>query len=91
MVSQIATRATLEDMKFRNSEWGPESHPELINEIRSFKTPPSHGDTLGVLIDATPKDGISRVFLEDKMFETWHYGRTVLIGDGKGVDYCVLA
>ncbi|GJJ70238.1 hypothetical protein EMPS_02587 [Entomortierella parvispora] len=81
VVSQIATRATLEDMKFRNSEWGPESHPELINEIRSFKTPPSYGDTLGALIDATPKEGISRVFLEDKLFQTWHFGRTVLIGD----------
>ncbi|KAI1293403.1 hypothetical protein EDD11_008426 [Mortierella claussenii] len=31
---------------------------------------------------ATPKDLISKVYVEEKMFETWYHGRTVLIGDG---------
>lgn len=81
IVSQIATKAKLEDMKFRNAEWGPESHPNMINEVRNFSSP--YGSHLGDLIDATPTESISRVFLEDKLFETWHHGRTVLIGDGK--------
>ncbi|KAF9170398.1 hypothetical protein BGX21_010220 [Mortierella sp. AD011] len=67
-----------EDEKFRNSEWGPESNEAMIKEVRDFRVPTG---TLGDLIDATPKDGISRVFLEDKLFETWNNGRVVLIGD----------
>jgi 2-polyprenyl-6-methoxyphenol hydroxylase-like FAD-dependent oxidoreductase len=36
---------------------------------------------LGDLIDATDPDSISQVFVEDKLYETWYHGRTVLIGD----------
>ncbi|KAG0042459.1 hypothetical protein BGZ83_000443 [Gryganskiella cystojenkinii] len=79
VISQIATKAKLDDMKFRNSEWDPETHPGMINEVRDFKTPV--GENLGDLIDSTPSEGISRVFLEDKLFETWTHDRTVLIGD----------
>ncbi|KAF9208122.1 hypothetical protein BGZ49_009746 [Haplosporangium sp. Z 27] len=65
---------------FKNSEWGPEANDSMISEIQDY---PSHfGGRIGDLIDETPKDMISRVFLEEKMFETWYYGRTVLIGDG---------
>lgn len=54
----------------------------MIQAVRDFRIPfGSH--TLGDLIDATPRETISRVFLEDKLFETWNQGRTVLIGDGK--------
>ncbi|KAF9282000.1 hypothetical protein BGZ68_006273 [Mortierella alpina] len=69
---------TSEDESFRNSEWTSDTNQGLVNEIRTFKTP--YGD-LGQLIDATDEDRISRVYLEDKLFETWHYNRTVLIGD----------
>lgn len=50
----------------------------MIEAVRNFKLP--YG-TIGDLIDNTPKDKISRVYLEDKLFETWTHGRTVLIGD----------
>ncbi|KAF9189429.1 hypothetical protein BGZ51_009605 [Haplosporangium sp. Z 767] len=62
-----------------NSEWGPESNAAMIKECRDFPSP--LGGTMGELIDATPEDMISKVFLEDKLFDTWHFGRTVLIGD----------
>ncbi|KAG0339065.1 hypothetical protein BG000_002914 [Podila horticola] len=75
---QLDTRAADEE-SFRSSEWGPEVNEALIREVSDFKT--VHGD-LGSLIAQTPKDKISRVFLEDKMFETWFTGRVVLIGDG---------
>lgn len=65
--------------KYRNAEWGPEANQELIDEARNFKTP--HG-SLGRLIEHTPKESISHVFLEDKLFEIWFHSRTVLIGDG---------
>ncbi|KAF9321730.1 hypothetical protein BGZ91_004479 [Linnemannia elongata] len=38
--------------------------------------------TLGDLYDQTPKEFISKVMLEEKVFMTWHYRRYVLLGDG---------
>jgi len=80
VVSQIATFEESEKIKFRNSEWGPESNPEFIELVKDFKVPGC--GILGNLINATPAANVSRVFLEDKLFETWNHGRTVLIGDG---------
>lgn len=53
----------------------------MIAEVKDFLIP--LGGTLGDLINATPSDIISRVYLEDKMFETWNHGRVALIGDGR--------
>ncbi|KAI8346519.1 hypothetical protein B0O80DRAFT_503426 [Mortierella sp. GBAus27b] len=79
MTMQLDTSKVSKEMMFKNSEWGPEANESMIKEIRNF---PSHfGGVIGDLIDATPKEMISRVFLEEKMFETWYHGRTVLIGD----------
>ncbi|KAF9154280.1 hypothetical protein BG015_001393 [Linnemannia schmuckeri] len=68
---------------FKNSEWGPEAVETMCDKVRSF--PIISGSerpwTLGDLIDNTPKELISKVMLEEKVFETWHYGRAVLIGD----------
>ncbi|KAG0034492.1 hypothetical protein BGZ81_004524 [Podila clonocystis] len=64
---------------FRNSYWGPESCNKMIADARDLRTP--YG-TMGDLIDVTPKDVISQVYLEDKLYGTWNHGRTVLIGDG---------
>ncbi|KAG0345362.1 hypothetical protein BG004_003777 [Podila humilis] len=74
---QLSPKAA-EDESFRNSEWGPESNESMIKDVYEFKTPVGK---LGEMIDHTPKERISRVFLEDKLFETWHHRRTVLIGD----------
>lgn len=72
--------ADIEDEQFRNSDWSREENMKMLDKIRDFKT--CYGP-LGVIIDATPKDRISKVHFEDMLFETWHHGRTVLIGDGK--------
>lgn len=78
-MKQLDSHAADEE-SFRNSEWTSEANEIMIRDAQEFKTP--HG-TIGSLIEQTPKDCISRVFLEDKLFETWHSGRIVLIGDGK--------
>ncbi|GJJ74506.1 hypothetical protein EMPS_06864 [Entomortierella parvispora] len=79
LVSQLATLEESEKVKFRNSEWGPDTSQEFLDQVRDFPVPGCK--TLGNLIDATPAENISRVYLEDKLFESWHYGRTVLLGD----------
>ncbi|KAG0029241.1 hypothetical protein BGZ81_003989 [Podila clonocystis] len=68
---------------FRNSEWGPEAAEAMCKQVRDFKIPGGKDGnlTMGDLIDKTPKHLISKVMLEEKVFDTWHGGRTVLLGD----------
>ncbi|KAK3844058.1 MAG: hypothetical protein J3R72DRAFT_98130 [Linnemannia gamsii] len=63
----------------QNSEWGADYNESMIKEVDEFRTP--LGATMGELIRATPQDQISRIFLEEKLFDTWYHGRVVLIGD----------
>ncbi|KAF9948642.1 hypothetical protein BGZ70_002138 [Mortierella alpina] len=63
----------------RNSEWGPEANEAMIQQFYDLPCP--FGGKMGDMIDATPKERISKVYLEEKLFETWYHGRTVLIGD----------
>lgn len=69
------------EQQFRNSEWGPESNEAMLSEFQDLPIP--WGGTMGDIFEATPKQLISKVFLEEKMFKTWYHGRTVLLGDGK--------
>ncbi|KAF9371874.1 hypothetical protein CPC16_002789, partial [Podila verticillata] len=78
------SESSKEHDSFRNSEWGPEQAESMCKEVRHFKVPIGKEGvtvTMGDLIDKTPKDMISKVMLEEKIFETWFGGRTVLLGD----------
>ena len=66
---------------FKSSEWGSETIGPMLNEFREKPCP--YGGILGDLFDVTPQDTISKFYLEHKMFDTWFYKRSVLIGDGK--------
>ncbi|KAF9418487.1 hypothetical protein BGZ94_009689 [Podila epigama] len=75
---------------FRNTEWGPESAQSMCKEVEDFVLPSyahiendrgTRGLLLKDLIALTPKDRISKVMLEEKLFETWSGGRIVLLGD----------
>ncbi|KAI1287761.1 hypothetical protein EDD11_010197 [Mortierella claussenii] len=82
MVTQYLSEETSkENDSFRNSEWGPEAAEAMAKEVRDFPIASSinNGTTLGNLIDETPY--VSKIMLEEKLFETWYSGRTVLIGD----------
>ncbi|KAF9584684.1 hypothetical protein BGW38_005581 [Lunasporangiospora selenospora] len=70
---------TCPDERFRNSEWGPEAASAMCDKVRHVQAP--FGLTMGDLIDVTPREVISKVMLEEKLFETWCHGRTVLLGD----------
>lgn len=76
------------EQRFRNndnSEWGPHAAKQMCDETRHLQTPVKVGDkymTLGDFYDRTPQELISKVMLEEKVFETWYHGRTVLLGDG---------
>jgi len=38
---------------------------------------------MGDIYALTPKEFVSKVMREEKVFETWYDGRVVLMGDGK--------
>ncbi|KAK3813795.1 MAG: hypothetical protein JOS17DRAFT_821184 [Linnemannia elongata] len=86
-LENVSNRSTYNDKKNRTSdnlEW--ESHAAaakaMCDETRHF--PLQFGDgtlTMGDMYDRTDQDLISKVMLEEKVFETWHSGRTVLLGD----------
>ncbi|KAG0285917.1 hypothetical protein BGZ96_009921 [Linnemannia gamsii] len=63
-------------------EWGCHAAMAMCDETRTFPIPIGDGKlNLGTLFDRTPKDQISKVMLEEKVFKTWCSGRIVLLGD----------
>ncbi|KAG0203790.1 hypothetical protein BGX33_008897 [Mortierella sp. NVP41] len=79
------TSKAAQEQRFRNSdnsEWGPYAAQSMCDETRDFPIPIGTGSmTLGDLYNCTPKELISKVMLEEKVFKTWYSGRTVLLGD----------
>ncbi|KAF9124060.1 hypothetical protein BGW39_008500 [Mortierella sp. 14UC] len=80
-----ASSKAAEEQRFReseNSEWGPLAAQSMCDETRHFPLPIGIKKfTMGDIYDWTPKDRISKVMLEEKVFQTWHSGRRVLLGD----------
>lgn len=70
---------------FRNSEWGPEAASAMCEQVKDFPVVSGGSKKLTFqdLISWTPKELISKVMLEEKVFETWYDCRTVLLGDGE--------
>ncbi|GJJ74679.1 hypothetical protein EMPS_07037 [Entomortierella parvispora] len=79
VVQQLESEAQCEEEKFNGIPWEPERAVEMMQEIKDFKIP--QGGTLGDLFNQTPQESISRIFLENKLFQTWYHDRIVLIGD----------
>ncbi|KAF9361131.1 hypothetical protein BGX34_007326 [Mortierella sp. NVP85] len=83
MILMLLDQATAKEHNgFRNSEWGPEAAESMAKQVRDFHIPCGDYKTIGNLIDLTPKELMSKVILEEKLFKTWYDGRTVLLGDG---------
>lgn len=86
-LSKTTTKSAIEQ-RFRNNdnaEWSNHTAAAMCDETRDFPIELDDGKkrTMGDIYDLTPKDLISKVMLEEKVFTTWYYGRYVLMGDGK--------
>ncbi|KAF9352662.1 hypothetical protein BGX26_009560 [Mortierella sp. AD094] len=68
-----------DEKDFLFTDWKPAAADELCEMVRHYKCP--FGGTVGDIMDRTPKERLSKVFLEDKYFSTWYHKRTVLMGD----------
>jgi len=79
--------ADLESQRLKNNDntgWGALNVQAMCDETRSIGIPGGNrAMNLGDLMDLTPKELMSKVILEEKVFETWYSGRTVLLGDGE--------
>ncbi|KAG0204211.1 hypothetical protein BGX33_008653 [Mortierella sp. NVP41] len=83
VIQYLDTESSKDNDAFRNSEWGSEAAAAMCEDVRSFPVISGSENplTLGDLIDWTPKELISKVMLEEKIFKTWFDCRTVLLGD----------
>ncbi|ORZ04202.1 hypothetical protein BCR41DRAFT_426043 [Lobosporangium transversale] len=75
--------STKQEATSSDKDWGPKGAEAMCNLSRDF---PIRGGlhntlTIGDMIDRTPKELISKVMLEEKVFDTWYGGRVVLLGD----------
>ncbi|KAF9282192.1 hypothetical protein BGZ68_006167 [Mortierella alpina] len=69
-------------------EWGHEAAQEMLNEVRGSKCPFS--GTVGALVDRTQPHLISKVMLEEKLFQTWFDGRVLVPFSGEGGAQAIL-
>ncbi|KAG0378189.1 hypothetical protein BGX24_004531 [Mortierella sp. AD032] len=67
---------------FRTTDWGEGAVGSMCDEVRDYPIPGGDGTlTMADLIDGTPTSQMTKVMLEEKVFDTWYHCRTVLIGD----------
>ncbi|KAG9069061.1 hypothetical protein KI688_009952 [Linnemannia hyalina] len=82
VMAQIKSESEANQLRLSSTEWGPEAAESMIKEVHDFPIKLGGGaGVLGDIIDATPPDVVSKVMLEEKLFEQWSHGRIVLIGD----------
>ncbi|KAF9165964.1 hypothetical protein DFQ26_009014 [Actinomortierella ambigua] len=77
LAGQFLSAQVQSEENFRFSEWGSDDINVLVKDL-SDRTAPIVG-TVGKLFDSTKQ--ISRIMLEEKKFDIWYEGRTVLMGD----------
>ncbi|KAF9406182.1 hypothetical protein BGZ94_003217 [Podila epigama] len=88
MVIQFLNKDTKEDNDaFRNSEWGWEDAFDMARKVPGLRN--GKPMTLEDYIRKTPIEHMSKVMLEEIVFQTWYKGRTVLMGDGVGAAHAI--
>ncbi|KAG0301266.1 hypothetical protein BGZ97_002852, partial [Linnemannia gamsii] len=85
-LQQSTSKAAMAKKKMQDNEtteWGSDPAQAMCDETRDFPVQLDDGKkrTMGDLYDLTPKELISKVALEEKVFKTWYHGRIVLMGD----------
>ncbi|KAF9356272.1 hypothetical protein BGX26_005494 [Mortierella sp. AD094] len=73
-----ATAAQIEDTE--KTEFGAKNTEPIVEWFRNMPCP--YGGTMGDLVNSTSEDLKSKVYIEEKLFNTWYHGRAVLLGDG---------
>ncbi|KAF9095633.1 hypothetical protein BGX27_001246 [Mortierella sp. AM989] len=94
---ELLTPKGCDDANFKQSEFGPEAIDAACSLIQDLPIP--GGSTIADLVEHTKREYITKVMVEEKHYTTWHYGRTVLIGEachkfvpfsGQGAEQAIL-
>lgn len=80
VTGELLTPERGKDVNFKQSEFGPEAVDAVCALVQDLEIP--WGGTMADLISFTDRDCITKLMVEEKHYKTWHYGRTVLIGEG---------
>ncbi|KAG0011230.1 hypothetical protein BGZ80_000835, partial [Entomortierella chlamydospora] len=72
-----AKYAQIEDTE--DVELGVENTEPIVEWFRDMPCP--YGGTMGNLVNSTSEDLKSKMYIEEKLFNTWYHGRVVLLGD----------
>ncbi|KAF9114064.1 hypothetical protein BGX27_000195 [Mortierella sp. AM989] len=75
------TEKEASSQRSNSTSWSAEANIGLLKKLSDLPSP--WGGTMGNLIDMTPVELRSKAIVEDKLYETWSHGRTVLIGDAR--------
>ncbi|KAF9326987.1 hypothetical protein BGZ91_001678 [Linnemannia elongata] len=62
-----------------SSDWSANAAKEMCDLVKDMPCP--LGGVVGDIFEKTPKEQITKVVLEDKFYQSWYHGRTVLLGD----------
>lgn len=62
VVENVGSFRTRDEDRARNSDWRTEETWAMAEKVRDLPTP--YGPPLGLFLDNTPKDSISKVMLE---------------------------
>ncbi|KAF9972260.1 hypothetical protein BGZ73_004664 [Actinomortierella ambigua] len=81
ITNQEGTSQKIDDPARFNAEWGPGAAEAMTEFAKGLPSPFGGQTTMEPFINATPKSRISKIMLEEKIFDTWYGGRTVLLGD----------
>ncbi|KAF9148290.1 hypothetical protein BG015_009980 [Linnemannia schmuckeri] len=75
--------SSIADEEVEPPDWVAQDKKKMMDSIRHFPT--TYGN-IGDLFDVTQTDRVSKVFFEDKLFETWNHGRVALISDAGAIN-----
>ncbi|KAG0326531.1 hypothetical protein BG000_001342 [Podila horticola] len=85
VVQHLGKNTAKDNDTIRNSEWAPEAAEAVCKEVGHLRIPGGSGNlTLKDLFDITPKNLISKVMIEEKVFDISFYQRTVHPASGQG-------
>lgn len=65
ITEDVRDQGTREERAAKAADWSPTAAQEMCDRVRDLSCP--YGGTLGDIFDKTPKDVISKVFLEEKV------------------------
>ncbi|KAG0057477.1 hypothetical protein BGZ83_010045, partial [Gryganskiella cystojenkinii] len=70
---------TMGDVGFKTSEYGPEAIEKMYSKYRHYSCP--YGGTMADIFEQSPQALMSKVLVQEKIYDVWQGQRTLLMGN----------